>query len=344
MNFLKYLDCCYKFYDDCCNDRLYIPDAKGCLHKAKIYYEPWGEPIGFFFTDEDNYYYFSQPGIDPPPTSGDDHEIGWILHLGTTRETIKHEALQNYLGKISEKIHPFGDSRAERLLPDDIFNKLYLFAECIQPQYTTYDKTYNSFCPLNNDFWGYNMDYKKYEFCCRIFARDTMRWEHLPNGKDFFAYPCGHWCGIWSNLFDNIPIIGSILEWIAIDGFELATKWKWWECKSNGEKASMKYIPKVNWAFHLTDKEIRQKAIPIYLEYYTGKILDVACELEKVNNSYAQEEAAKLKHFGNMLIPYDYATRYDYPNRFSWYSPDMAKDNYNCFPNDSRQLAANSNV
>lgn len=49
MNFLKYLDCCYKFYDDCCNDRLYIPDAKGCLHKAKIYYEPWGEPIGFFF-------------------------------------------------------------------------------------------------------------------------------------------------------------------------------------------------------------------------------------------------------------------------------------------------------
>ena len=344
MNFLKYLDCCYKFYDDCCNHRLYIPDAKGCLHKAKIYYEPWGEPIGFFFTDEDNYYYFSQPGIDPPHTSGDDHEIGWILHLGTTRKTIKHEALQNYLGKISEKIHPFGDSRAERLLPDDIFNKLYLFAECIQPQYTTYDKTYNSFCPLNNDFWGYNMDYKKYEFCCRIFARDTMRWEHLPNGKDFFAYPCGHWCGIWSNLFDNIPIIGSILEWIAIDGFELATKWKWWECKSNGEKASMKYIPKVNWAFHLTDKEIRQKAIPIYLEYYTGKILDVACELEKVNNSYAQEEAAKLKHFGNMLIPYDYATRYDYPDRFSWYSPDMAKDNYNCFPNDSRQLAANSNV
>lgn len=330
MNFLKYLDCCYKFYDDCCNHRLYIPDAKGCLHKAKIYYEPWGEPIGFFFTDEDNYYYFSQPGIDPPHTSGDDHEIGWILHLGTTRESIKHEALQNYLGEISEKIHPFGDSRAKHLLPNDIFNKLYLFAKCIQPQYTTYDKTNNSSSSIGRDFCHYRMDYKKYEHCCLRFAKDTAKWENLPIDKDFFAYPCGYWCGIWSNLFDSIIIIGSILEWTATTIFGLDANKKVWECKSKGEAASMEYIPKINWAFHLTDEEIRQKAIPIYLEYYTGKILGVAYELEKIHNSYAQEEAKKLKHFGNMLIPYDYATRFDYPNRFSWYSPDMAKDDYTC--------------
>lgn len=330
MNFLKYLDCCYKFYDDRRNGRLYIPDAKGYLHKAKIYYEPWGEPIGFFFTDEDNYYYFSQPGIDPPPTSGDDHEIGWILHLGTTREAIKHEALQNYLGKISEEIHPFGDSRARRLLPSDIFNKLLLFATCIQPQYTTYDKTYNSFSSFRRYFCHYYMDYKKYEHCCLRFAKDTAKWEHLPDDKDFFAYPCGYWCGIWSNLFDSIIIIGSILEWMATTIFGLDANQKVWECKNRGEAASMKYIPKINWAFHLTDKEIRQKAIPIYLEYYTGKILDVACELEKINDSYAQEEAAKLKHFGNMLIPYNYATRFNYPNRFSWYSPDMAEDDFTC--------------